>query len=73
MKNRKSNVFIMIILALLILSPLDLLPDFIPVIGWLDDILYAVGIVTGVLKMIQEKRTEPEVVIDAQQWDNNRK
>ena len=72
MKNRKSNIFVMIILALLILSPLDLIPDFIPFLGWLDDVLYALGIIAGAVNMIRNRRTEPEVVIDAQQWDDGR-
>ncbi len=73
MKN-KGSVMVMAILALLIISPIDVIPDFIPLVGILDDILYGLGILTGVLKMISDRRvkTEPEVVIDAQQWDNNR-
>ena len=73
MKN-KGSVIVMAILALLIISPIDVIPDFIPLVGILDDILYGLGILTGVLKMISDRRvkTEPEVVIDAQQWDNNR-
>lgn len=73
MKN-KGSVFIMVILALLLISPLDVIPDFIPLVGLLDDILYGLGIFAGVLKMISERhvKSEPEVVIDAEQWDNNR-
>ena len=58
MKNKKSVIGILI-LALLIISPLDLVPDFIPFIGWLDDIVYALGLVSGVLKMIRDKRIPP--------------
>ena len=72
MKNKKSVIGILI-LALLIISPLDLVPDFIPFIGWLDDIVYALGLVSGVLKMIRDNRMEQEeVIIDAQQWDGSR-
>ena len=72
MKNKKSLI-LTIILALLIISPLDLVPDFVPFIGWLDDIVYALGLVSGVLKMIRDKRMkQEEVVIDAQQWDSSR-
>ena len=75
MKN-KGSVFIMVILALLIISPLDVIPDFIPLVGILDDILYGPGIFAGVLKLISERRSvnsEPEIIIDAEQWDNSRR
>ena len=70
MKNKRSMI-VMAVLALLILSPIDLIPDFIPFVGLLDDILYGLGIAVGVLKMISERRaySESEEVIDAQQWD----
>ncbi len=39
-----SFVVVVIILALLyILSPIDLIPDFIPVVGWADDLAVGVG------------------------------
>ena len=39
-----SFVFVVIILALLyIISPFDLVPDFIPVVGWADDLAVGVG------------------------------
>ena len=39
-----SLVIVVLILALLyILSPIDLIPDFIPVVGWADDLAVGVG------------------------------
>jgi uncharacterized membrane protein YkvA (DUF1232 family) len=39
-----SFVAVILILALLyILSPIDLIPDFIPVAGWVDDVAVGVG------------------------------
>ena len=39
-----SFVIVVLILALLyILSPIDLIPDFIPVVGWADDLAVGVG------------------------------
>jgi len=36
--------FVIILLAILyILSPVDLIPDAIPVVGWIDDVVVAAG------------------------------
>ncbi|MBL9081592.1 MAG: DUF1232 domain-containing protein [Planctomycetales bacterium] len=43
---------IIVLSVLYILSPLDLVPDVIPVIGWLDDV--------GALGLIVSALSEPE-------------
>ncbi len=35
-----------------LLSPLDLLPDFMPVLGWIDDVLIGAVVVDGVLSYV---------------------
>jgi len=41
---------IMLLLALYIISPIDLLPDFIPIIGWIDDIIAGFVLIMMLLK-----------------------
>ncbi|MEY2896892.1 MAG: hypothetical protein RL669_1161 [Pseudomonadota bacterium] len=42
------------------LSPIDLIPDFIPVLGWLDDLVLLPLLITLAVKL-----TPPEVLADA--------
>ena len=50
-----SFIVVVIILALLyILSPIDLIPDFIPVVGWADDLV--VGLGAGVTALAAGRR-----------------
>ena len=49
-----------VLVAAYVLSPIDLIPDFIPVIGWLDDLfLVALGLA------VVMRFTPPEVIASA--------
>jgi uncharacterized membrane protein YkvA (DUF1232 family) len=53
--RHNSFVTVILILALLyILSPIDLIPDVIPVLGWADDL--AVGVGAGALALAVGRR-----------------
>jgi uncharacterized membrane protein YkvA (DUF1232 family) len=48
----RSAKIVLAAVALYLASPLDILPDFIPLIGYLDDLLLAAVVVDGVLNFI---------------------
>ncbi len=45
-----------------LLSPVDIIPDFVPVLGYLDDVVLVPGLVYLALRLIP-----PEVVAEAQE------
>ena len=51
-------VVVFAVLLLLIVSPLDAIPDFIPIAGQVDDVLYALGIASQAIKLIRERRAQ---------------
>ena len=59
----QAKIVIFGALAYLIL-PVDLIPDFIPVIGWLDDVGVVALVATWLLKDLQ-KRPDPADVVEA--------
>ena len=49
----KDNGFILLVLVLALLyiiSPVDLVPDVIPVVGWADDVAVGIGAGASCLK-----------------------
>lgn len=38
--------------AVYLLSPVDLVPDFIPIVGWVDDVLLAAVLLDGILNWV---------------------
>lgn len=61
LKRKDTPLLAKIIIALAVcyaLSPIDLIPDFIPVIGFLDDVLLLPGLIVLAVKLI------PAAVLD---------
>ncbi|MBQ1398122.1 MAG: DUF1232 domain-containing protein [Clostridia bacterium] len=52
------KIILMIILAVLVLSPIDALPDVLPVVGWVDDVAYVAGIIGTAVGMLKGKRAQ---------------
>jgi len=58
MKHKDTPLFPKILAAFAVayaLSPIDLIPDFIPVIGFLDDALILPGLIALIIKLIPKK------------------
>ena len=57
--NRSTSIikaWIMLILAVIyVASPIDLIPDFIPVAGWADDVTLLVTAITNLIKAYKNK------------------
>ena len=48
---KKGNVFVMVLMLLLILSPVDLVPDIIPLLGHADDLIYLIVLLAQIFGM----------------------
>ncbi|HEY9817733.1 MAG TPA: YkvA family protein [Candidatus Obscuribacterales bacterium] len=54
LRNAKYRWIIVIATIVYLISPIDLAPDFIPVIGWLDDGIIVTLLVTELSQMAME-------------------
>jgi uncharacterized membrane protein YkvA (DUF1232 family) len=74
-RNSKYRWLIVLGTLAYLLSPIDLLPDVIPVIGQIDDVLILTVLVTEVTQMLSErikvaKNKDTEVVADRSAADS---
>lgn len=61
MKDRRTPRLAKVLLGLAVgyaLSPVDLIPDFVPVLGYLDDIVLVPALVLLALKMVPRQVIE---------------
>lgn len=54
------------------LSPIDLIPDFIPVLGYLDDVLILPLLITLTIRCIPKERFEEYRVASRQMWKDGK-
>lgn len=52
-----------------ILIPTDLLPDFAPVIGWVDDVAAGVGMIATIVSAIKTGRYNPDTRMEQRAKD----
>jgi uncharacterized membrane protein YkvA (DUF1232 family) len=50
---------LMLLVPAYLLSPLDLIPDVIPIAGWLDDAIVIPLLVSWIVSMLPQKRPQP--------------
>jgi uncharacterized membrane protein YkvA (DUF1232 family) len=48
---------LMLLVPLYLISPLDLIPDFIPIAGWLDDIVVIPLLVSWIVGLLPQRAT----------------
>lgn len=46
---------LMLLVPAYLLSPIDLIPDLIPLLGWVDDLVIVPLLVTWIVRMLPEK------------------
>ncbi|NJK37537.1 MAG: DUF1232 domain-containing protein [Oscillatoriales cyanobacterium RM2_1_1] len=65
LRNTKYRWVIILGTLIYLLSPIDIAPDFIPVIGWIDDGIIATLFITEVSQLLLEgfnrRRSTPDV------------
>ena len=50
---KKGNTLLIVVMLLLIISPIDLIPDLVPLIGHADDLIYLLVLISQVLGKIR--------------------
>lgn len=58
-KTRTKGLLFLGVAIIYVLSPLDIIPDIIPVIGWLDDLLVGIGGIAGLIIAFRRASLSP--------------
>ncbi|ACK69775.1 protein of unknown function DUF1232 [Gloeothece citriformis PCC 7424] len=55
-RNPKYRWLVLLGTVLYLVSPVDILPDFIPILGWIDDGVVLTLLMTEITRLITERR-----------------
>ncbi|MBC7472458.1 MAG: DUF1232 domain-containing protein [candidate division SR1 bacterium] len=69
LNDPRTRIFTIIFTLIYLVNPFDVIPDFIPVIGWIDD-LALIAILTE--SLIQKNREKKRSSVDAKSFRSNR-
>ena len=75
LKDKDTPIYAKIIAGITVayaLSPIDLIPDFIPVLGYLDDIIILPVMVALTIKMIPKEVFEKNKKLSEGMWENGK-
>ena len=75
LKDSDTPVIAKVLAALTVgyaLSPVDLIPDFIPVLGYLDDVILLPALIALTVKLIPKGVCEKNAVLAAGMWQDGK-
>lgn len=75
LKDADTPIFAKVLAALTVgyaLSPVDLIPDFIPVLGYLDDVILLPALIALTIKLIPKEVWEKNEALAAGMWQDGR-
>jgi len=75
LKNKETPFIAKIVAGITIgyaLSPIDLIPDFIPIIGYLDDLIILPALATLTIKLIPEDVFQKCIIESERLWEGGK-
>lgn len=75
LKDKETPIIAKILAGITVayaLSPIDLIPDFIPVLGYLDDIMLLPALVALTVKLIPKEVMERNRELSRGMWENGK-
>lgn len=75
MKDKETPAAVKILAAITVayaLSPIDLIPDFIPILGYMDDLILLPALVALTVKLIPKDVFEKNRALSEGMWENGK-